>query len=270
MDWPEAASYCQSIGGTLACITSEAENKIVASMVNKYGSPCWIGGNDLEQEGRFVWESGEPFSYTNWDAGEPNNAGEQNFVRMYTNGLWDDMQNNHYAFICEFDNMISTITYHLDGGVNNTENPDYYYVDNPYVKLSDPSKEGYLFDGWYLSEHGDEVVTEETRLQGDVDLYARWIKDSVPKLSVQWDDGMVAAIVSNMDSAKSYGFVYGKGTDVTLETPGRTRIAYSEIDSNKRYSFDTSGLTGCTIRAYVVYTDQNGTSQIIYSDPIER
>ena len=269
LSWPEAASYCQSIGGTLACITSEEENKVVASMVNKYGVPCWIGGNDVEQEGNFVWESGEAFSYTNWDAGEPNNKGNQDFIRMYTNGLWDDCEeDSHYAFICEFDNMISTITYHLDGGVNNTDNPDYYYVDDPYVKLSDPSKEGYIFEGWYLSETGGEAVTEETKLQGDIDLYARWKKDYVPTLSVTQENEKFIASISNTESVTEYGFVYGKQTDVTLETPGRTRIAYSELDADGCCSLDIKELTGCTIRAYVVYIDENGKEQVVYSDSI--
>ena len=271
LSWSEAASYCQSIGGTLACITSEEENKVVTSMVNKYGVPCWIGGNDVEQEGNFVWESGETFSYTNWDAGEPNNKGNQDFIRMYTNGLWDDCEeDSHYAFICEFDNMISTITYHLDGGINNTDNPDYYYIDNPYVNLSDPSKEGYIFEGWYLSETGGEVVTETTKLQGDIDLYARWKKDYVPTLSVTQKNEKLIAAVSNTESVTEYGFVYGKQENVTLETPGRTRIAYSELSADGCYSLDTEELTGCTIRAYAVYIDENGKEQVVYSGSINQ
>ena len=266
LSWSEAASYCQSIGGILACITSEEENKVVASMVNRYGVPCWIGGNDVEQEGNFVWESGEAFSYSNWDAGEPNNKGNQDFIRMYTNGLWDDCeQDSHYAFICEFDNMISTITYHLDGGINNTDNPDYYYADNPYVKLSDPSKEGYIFEGWYLSETGGEAVTEKTKLQGDIDLYARWKKDYVPTLSVTQENEKLIASISNTESVTGYGFVYGKQGNVTLETPGRTRIAYLKLDADGCYSLDTEELSGCTVRAYVTYTNENGKEQAVYS-----
>ena len=64
--------------------------------------------------------------------------------------------------------------------------------------------------------------------------------------------------------------VYGKGNNVTLETPGRTRIAYSKVDSNRRYTFDTAKLTGCTIRAYVVYTDKNGKEQVVYSSSYTR
>ena len=269
MVWSKVSAYCQSLGGTLACITSAEENAVVAALVNSYGKPCWIGGNALENSGRFVWETGEEFLYTNWDAGEPNNkGGNQNFIRMYTNGLWDDCEESSYAFVCEFDNRISAITYHLDGGINNIDNPDYYYVDDPYVNLSDPSKEGYIFEGWYLSEAGGEAVTEKTKLQGDIDLYARWKKDYVPTLSVIQKNEKLIAAISNTESVTGYGFVYGKQTDITLETPGRTRIAYSELDADGSYSLDITELTGCTIRAYAVYVDENGNTQVVYSEPI--
>lgn len=110
MHWQKVAAYCRSLGGTLACITSAQENKVVASMVSSYGKPCWIGGNSLESVGKFVWETGEAFSYTNWNTGEPNNkGGNQRFIRMYPNGLWDDYEDDSYAFICEFGGSVFSI-----------------------------------------------------------------------------------------------------------------------------------------------------------------
>merc|ERR1712098_680929 len=32
----------------------------------------WLGGNDLHREGSWVWPSGQPFTYTNWVEGEPD------------------------------------------------------------------------------------------------------------------------------------------------------------------------------------------------------
>ena len=111
MGWSKVAAYCQSLGGTLACITSAEENAVVASMVSAYGKPCWIGGNALENNGTFVWETGEEFSYTNWDVGEPNNKnGNQIFIRMYPSGFWDDCEAmSDYAFICEFGEPILSV-----------------------------------------------------------------------------------------------------------------------------------------------------------------
>ena len=34
----------------------------------------WLGANDLHREGTFVNPSGQPFTYTNWMDGEPNDT----------------------------------------------------------------------------------------------------------------------------------------------------------------------------------------------------
>ncbi|WP_162849146.1 InlB B-repeat-containing protein [Haploplasma axanthum] len=65
-----------------------------------------------------------------------------------------------------------TITYELDGGTNHTENPLKYTIENDTITLLDPTRTGYIFDGWY---DGEEKVTqiETTRLE-NVTLEARW------------------------------------------------------------------------------------------------
>ena len=91
-----------------------------------------------------------------------------------------------------------------------------------------------------------------------------------PQVSVKKQNENLIATISNTDHVIEYGFIYGKQKDVTLDTPGRIRVAYSKRDSNGNYSFDTTKLTGCSIRAYVVYTDTAGNKQIIYSDLIAK
>ena len=91
-----------------------------------------------------------------------------------------------------------------------------------------------------------------------------------PQVSVKKQNENLIATISNTDHVIEYGFIYGKQKDVTLDTPGRIRVAYSKRDSNGNYSFDTTKLTGCSIRAYVVYTDTAGNKQIIYSDSIAK
>ena len=46
----------------------------------------WLGINDIESEGDWVWETGDPVEYTNWCGGEPNNWGwGENCVVMKNN-----------------------------------------------------------------------------------------------------------------------------------------------------------------------------------------
>ena len=47
--------------------------------------------SDAAEEGDWLWMSGEPKLYTNWRAGEPNNAGEnEDCVVTRPDGMWND------------------------------------------------------------------------------------------------------------------------------------------------------------------------------------
>ena len=65
-----AQNTCVELGGNLITISSEDENSFITNLLSQFGdiySPgVWIGLNDQEEEGDFVWVSGEPLTYTNW------------------------------------------------------------------------------------------------------------------------------------------------------------------------------------------------------------
>ena len=92
----------------------------------------------------------------------------------------------------------------------------------------------------------------------------------MPLIMMNDNFGVLVVKLAETNKITAQGIVYGKGNDITLETPGRARISYSETDSNRSYSFDATELTGCTIRAYVLYTDQNGNEQVVYSESYSR
>ncbi|MCY2961819.1 MAG: FG-GAP-like repeat-containing protein [Planctomycetota bacterium] len=74
--WPEGASAAAAAGGYLASITTSAEQTWVQGAFGPYSTwKYWIGLNDIATEGQFVWANGEPFSYANWNSGQPDNAG---------------------------------------------------------------------------------------------------------------------------------------------------------------------------------------------------
>lgn len=105
MTWQDAQAYCEDIGGHLVTITSQAEQEFVyTSLVEKYGV-AMIGLNDAASEGTWEWVTGEPFSYANWDGGEPNNQGDEDYVFINANGSWNDGHANreYNSFICEWE-----------------------------------------------------------------------------------------------------------------------------------------------------------------------
>jgi len=95
--WTEAEAEAVAMGGHLVTINNRAEQDWVWATFGGDGRALWIGLNDVEKEGRFVWTSGEPVSYTNWQPGEPNDANEgEDYGEMdaLKSGRWNDLPND--------------------------------------------------------------------------------------------------------------------------------------------------------------------------------
>jgi len=71
--WLSAETNANALGGHLVTINDAAEEAWLRSV---FGSNTlyWIGFTDATVEGTWVWVSGEPVTYTNWDTLEPNNC----------------------------------------------------------------------------------------------------------------------------------------------------------------------------------------------------
>lgn len=121
----EAEEYCESLGGHLATITSAEEDAFVYQYMRENFSyeSAYFGLTDAGHEGEWMWVTGEPVSYTNWENGEPNNGIEntdqypENYGLYYydfSNGKWNDGDFGVYtyrggtAFICEWENKPET------------------------------------------------------------------------------------------------------------------------------------------------------------------
>ncbi len=87
LPWQEAsdtadATVFAGVTGHLATITSEAENTFITSLLPGLAGPVWIGGfqspQAQEPAADWQWVTGEPFVYTNWGPGEPNNSNRLN------------------------------------------------------------------------------------------------------------------------------------------------------------------------------------------------
>ena len=94
MTWAAAAAYAESIGGHLVTVGDDAENRFLVNLAQERGSPhnFWIGLSDQVQEGIFLWVNGESSIYSNWNTGEPNNAGsdpEAQAHQLRTKTTWN-------------------------------------------------------------------------------------------------------------------------------------------------------------------------------------
>src|SRR5690606_19535146 len=84
-----------SLGGHLATIDSPQEADWIRQTFGDNIS-LWIGLNDRDHEGQFVWSSGVSSSYRNFAPGEPNNylhnADGEDYIGLNfrADGSWND------------------------------------------------------------------------------------------------------------------------------------------------------------------------------------
>ncbi len=95
-----ARTTCQADGADLVTLNDTAEFNAMHALRT---DNMWVGYSDQAVEGTFVWT--DPSStYSNWDSGEPNNAGNEDcaYMRMTPAGTFADVFcTNTYRYTCE-------------------------------------------------------------------------------------------------------------------------------------------------------------------------
>jgi len=125
MTWSEARDYCLNLGGHLVTITSAEEQNVINELISQEEHPMnlyWIGLS-LNENREWKWENNEPYTFSNWSSGEPNQDfyNTEFYTQIYGKnydkahlGEWNDARNNggsisfyllaNTGFICEFEN----------------------------------------------------------------------------------------------------------------------------------------------------------------------
>ncbi|XP_067396465.1 C-type lectin domain family 4 member G-like [Emydura macquarii macquarii] len=100
--WSYAKQACKDQGAQLIIIENQQEQDFLTK--NSNGKNYWIGLNDINKEGTFKWIDDSSVSYSNWNQGEPNDAGSgEDCVNMGGDGKWKDAScaMNGDGWICE-------------------------------------------------------------------------------------------------------------------------------------------------------------------------
>ncbi len=96
--WPTAEAEAENLGGTLAIIKNDAQQKWIFAKFGHDGDKersLWIGLRRQWLTGPFVWLDGSRLDYANWCNGQPDNGGgTENCVHMWADvhgdGCWND------------------------------------------------------------------------------------------------------------------------------------------------------------------------------------
>jgi hypothetical protein len=134
--WLNAKANCEAMGGHLVTVTTAAENNFIFNI----WPSGWIGLTDEVNEGTWRWVTGETYSYTSWNPGEPNNAGNEDYVQFVGSGKWNDLPNGvSLPYVLEFEYIVTTTAWTLYKTVY-TNSTGKYTISETY----DPSKEYYI------------------------------------------------------------------------------------------------------------------------------
>lgn len=96
-----------------------------------------------------------------------------------------------------------TITYVLNGGINNTDNPSTYRYGE-YITLKNPTRGAhYRFDGWYKDLSYTTKITEiDSTNIGNITLYAKWVEQCI--ISLDAKGGIVSVNKVYLDKGGPY------------------------------------------------------------------
>ncbi|NP_001038207.1 immune-related, lectin-like receptor 3 isoform b [Danio rerio] len=85
MNWTQSRDHCVTKGGHLVIITSQAEQEFLTSNVKE---THWIGLNDLDTEGRWLWVDNQPLSQTEefWMKRENGVSEPDNWTKQHVDG----------------------------------------------------------------------------------------------------------------------------------------------------------------------------------------
>lgn len=105
LSWAGAEADCKSQGGHLVSIHSSTEFQTIANRAQSLNlGDFWLGLNDNQIEGKFVWTDNTPVNFTFWNGGEPNDwGGAEDCAHVYaSNNTWNDLDcNAGLRYVCK-------------------------------------------------------------------------------------------------------------------------------------------------------------------------
>ncbi len=103
-----------------------------------------------------------------------NGTGISVAANTYTQGL-SAVDKAKVTLYAQWELKEYKIKYKLDGGTNSSKNPATYTIKTSTIKLSNPTKTGYTFGGWFTDSKFKKPITQIKKgAKKNYTLYAKW------------------------------------------------------------------------------------------------
>ena len=204
--WTQAEANSVKLGGHLASISSDSENKFLVSQYDANSSgyrgdiSYYLGLTDTASKGNWVWSDGSSLSYSNWSSGEPQQSNGEDYSEFLlvstgprTPGQWGD----------NFETIGS--------GKGIAETPIVIRGDSAYAIVQGPSWEEAEANAQKLGGHlvtindaaeNQFVASNFSRSFRDLGSYAAWIGTTDIDHKGQWTwSSSESALYSNWGGA---------------------------------------------------------------------
>ena len=192
--------------------------------------------------------------YLNWNGGEPNNSGGEDYAQFVSSGMWNDLPNAYsLQYVLEFDYIVTYTPWVLFKTVY-TNSSGYYSISEAY----DPSKEYYI------------EITSPTRIQAyttsDIQGVSNIILGKTTKTGLSFhmfdvnDDGKISISDKYYVAARKAGLFsrWRTAPDVRVFTTTEYNSITSSITNVRTTypgvsTYTTSALTsGGTLNLYII------------------
>ena len=153
----------------------------------------------------------------------------------------------HREYTANWEATEYTITYELDGGIEaEPANPTSYTIETEDIKLSLPTKEGYVFIGWT----GTDIETERRRITiakgstGNREYTANWLSEDLVEIyTIEYDLDGGDEVLENPTSYIEYE------EDIILQEPTREGYKFigwtgTDIEGTEKEVLIKEGSTG--------------------------
>ena len=95
-----------------------------------------------------------------------------------TSGEWKYKED--ITLVARYTPTTIAINYELNGGTQNSQNPEEFDVFTGVIQLFTPTKNDLLFAGWYTEpEFKNKIVEIDTAVVREITLYAKWIETEI-------------------------------------------------------------------------------------------